>query len=153
MTQGRRIRSAFALALLIACASKPASATLGGSVTSVIRHHAAWKMAHSVRAMQKYSVHQGRTPSGSVLREYVNPSGKVFAVVWDGESDLQWSDLLGEYTDRYFAAARTSRKGLHLVTANDGAFQCAVFRSTRVWMGHAVLTSAMPIGVTDAELR
>ena len=65
--------------------SLPAQAALGQNVSTVgndqVLMHAT---AHSASSQAAYTVHLLTLPSGTVVREYVAPSGTVFGVAWAG---------------------------------------------------------------------
>jgi hypothetical protein len=112
-------------------------------------------MAASSRIVpyHSYSTYEMRTPSGTTIRQFVSPAGKVFAVSWQGFApDLR--QLLGEYFDAFIAAAQAlpSRRGrgMHLETGD------LVFESgghMRFVVGRAFLRSQLPEGVSADAIR
>ena len=74
-----------ALLLLILIPPSTAFAALGGNVASVDadRVHVEGALMRIVRN-DAYALHEIRSASGTMIREYVNSSGTVFAVAWQG---------------------------------------------------------------------
>lgn len=56
---------------------------------------------------QAYAVHEIQAATGTVVREYVSGSGKVFAVAWQGPWPPDMRQILAGYFDQYERAART----------------------------------------------
>ena len=57
-----------------------------------------------------YALHEIRSASGTMIREYVNASGTVFAVAWDGPWLPDLRQVLGEHFDHYQAAMRARQR-------------------------------------------
>src|ERR1700680_811806 len=73
------------LALTLLARQTPVAAALGGDETSVqedrVHMHAALlRMTRS----ERYTVHEIQASSGTMVREYVSTTGKVFGVGWNG---------------------------------------------------------------------
>ena len=51
-------------------------------------------------------------PSGTVLREYAGPDGKIFAVTWNGPFIPNLKQTLGSYFTEFAARARRRRAGI-----------------------------------------
>ena len=54
-----------------------------------------------------YKLHKITTPDGAVVREYVSPEGKVFAISWHARVIPDLAQLLGSYFPRVQQAAQT----------------------------------------------
>jgi preprotein translocase subunit SecG len=83
-----------------------AFAGLGEDASSV---QADWvRMQGSVRTTQTqaYTVHEIQTATGTVVREYVSPSGKVFGVAWQGPWPPNMRQILATYFEQYQRAAQ-----------------------------------------------
>ena len=59
----------------------------------------------------RYALHEIRSASGTMIREYVNSSGTVFAVAWDGPWLPDLRQVLGDHFDRYQASDATQARG------------------------------------------
>jgi hypothetical protein len=140
-------------AVMCAVASAPAAAALGGDIASVLHDHESLQATHSVTPTMQYDVHEGRTADGLQLREYVDRSGKVFAVTWRGMRSPDVGALLGAHAARYRAAARARHGGHHVLSIKDADLVVTVMRLPRGWQGQAYLPAAIPAGVNRDDLR
>ena len=127
-------------------------AALGDDVSSIDTDRAHLNASVRVVATQRYSIHEMQTPTGTTIRQFVSPAGRVFAVHWQGFSpDLR--QLLGNHFDEYVAAAsQTSHRGRGVHIENGDL----VFDSgghMRYVVGRAFLRSQLPSGVSSDELR
>jgi hypothetical protein len=98
----RRLAAATALLLgsgVIAAA--PANAELGGSARTleVDRAHLAASMQS--RSAATHNLHTLTTSNGSVVREYMNTDGMIFAVAWRGPGRPDLRQLLGPAFDTF----------------------------------------------------
>ena len=76
-------------------------ATLGESVDSVESDREALSAVRgAITVYDGFTVHQVDYDSAR-LREYVSPSGIVFAIAWDGLVHPDLRQLLGSYADRF----------------------------------------------------
>ena len=87
-----------------------AFAALGGDGASVDADAAQMRASKVVEQTGTYKVHQLKTESGTMVREYVSPAGKVFAVSWQGPFVPDMQQLLGSYFDQYSAAVKASKE-------------------------------------------
>ncbi len=134
--------------MLVAACALPfaAHATLGQNVSSVdsdqTRLHA---VARAATTQSAYSVNLLTLPSGTVVREYVAPSGIVFGVAWEGPTLPDLKSMLGSSFDTYVSAT-TTRRGTPLAVSSS---DLVVYSSghLRAFAGHAYLPQAVPTGV------
>ena len=133
------------------CASiAPAHAALGGQVQTFDRDGATMHaIGHASRVQGPYAVHAITLPSGTVVREYVAPSGLVFGVAWDGPTLPDLRATLGDAFDRYVSVSATRRGAALAVSASD----LVVYSGghLRAFTGRAYLPQALPSGV-DASV-
>jgi hypothetical protein len=131
----------------------PASAALGGDVASVQDDMLHMKASLRLSHPDGYTVHELQMQHGSV-REFVNPSGKVFGVAWEGFFMPDMKQLLGTYFDKYVEAARRGQgKGRAPLVIHDSEL---VMRSTghmRAWKGVAYVPDMVPQGVNVDDIR
>jgi hypothetical protein len=135
---------------LLCTAIAPAHAALGGQAETIDGDSATMHaIGHASRMQGPYTVHTIALPSGTVVREYVAPSGLVFGVAWDGPTLPDLKATLGNAFDRYVGAAAAGRKAALAVSASD----LVVYSSghLRAFAGHAYLPQALPSGV-DASV-
>lgn len=84
-------------AALLSGLSLPAQAGLGGNAQSVETDRVQLKAAATVTAGSRFTVHQLTLPSGTLVREYLSPAGKIFAVAWQGQEIPDLQQTLGDY--------------------------------------------------------
>ena len=101
-----RTKSGFWAALLLLMIASPAWAGLGEDVSSVQVDQA--RMLGSLRSTQTqaYTVHEIQAATGTVVREYVSGSGKVFGVAWQGPWPPDMRQILATYFEQYQRAAQ-----------------------------------------------
>jgi hypothetical protein len=134
----------------------PVLGSLGGDATSVQEDQA--KMQASLRSSggNSYTVHEMQTPAGVAVREYVSPTGKVFAVTWQGPFHPDLRQILGTYFDQYVQAVQAQQaqlRGHGPVIIQQAGLVVQItghFRSVR---GSAYVPQMMPAGVRAEELR
>lgn len=91
----------------------PAFAALGGDTTSVQADLARMKGALRTTSTAAFTVHEITTSYGTVVREYLSPGDKVFAVSWRGPVIPNLRQMLGTYYGQYEQAASTPHVGGH----------------------------------------
>jgi hypothetical protein len=131
-----------------------ARAALGGDLASVERDHAA--MTGAVRAITptvSYDIHALTAPNGDRVREYLDRTGRVFAVTAAGQRRPDLERLLGAYAERYAAAARAQSGPRRTLAVSTPDFVLSVVRLPRGWQARAYLPGALPAGVGREELR
>ncbi len=87
--------------------SLPASASLGGNVSTVETDRAQMNAHVQVTQHDSYEVHEIQMPGGTVVDEYVSADGTVFAVSWHGQFPPPMQQILGTYFKQYSAALQT----------------------------------------------
>lgn len=141
-----------ALSALGLTASLPAAAALGGDVASVMRDSAALRASHSLTPFAAYDLHEATRPDGTVLREYVDRAGRVFALSWRGPGSPNVASLLGEHAAHY-EAVRSRFSSHKVVNVNEPGLVVSIVKLPRGWRGQALLPGAIPAGVSRAEIR
>src|SRR3954447_6825055 len=140
----------FALVLLSFSAS--GFAALGGDVSSVQADQAHMRAQRRVTQTPTYSLHEMQAQSGTVVREFVSPQGKVFGVTWHGSSVPDLQQLLGSYYAEFIHAApvRRSHGPVSIQTPNfiiqSGGHQ-------RALAGRAYIPEMLPDGVRAGEIQ
>jgi hypothetical protein len=138
--------------LLCAALCPPAFATLGGNTVSVL-NYPGLSISHEVTSLPQFDRHEGVTALGSVIREYTNRQGRVFAVTWTGPVAPDLKSLLGEYAPRFNQAAAAVRASHHVMAVTDGELSVSLLRLPRGWSGRAVLTDSIPDGVAARDIQ
>ena len=134
-------------------APRPAVASLGGDVVSVQRDQASMKATLRSTPAARYTVHEMETASGSKVREYATPGGKVFAVAWQGTFHPGYRQLLGDH----FAHLTQSLQRIHArrapVIINEPDFVFETAGHMRSLSGRAYLPQLIPQGVSAKEIQ
>lgn len=141
----------FVLALCL-----PALAALGGDVTSVHEDQAQMKGTLKTTQAAAYTVHEITAPGNTVIKEYVSPAGKVFAVTWHGQFIPNMQQLLGTYFEQFAEAAKAQREsapGHRPVTINQPGLVFQNGGHMRSYFGKAYVPALLPQGVTKDEIQ
>jgi hypothetical protein len=139
----------------LAASTLPAMASLGGNTNSVEADRAQMNAAVQVSQHDTYAVHEIRAPEGTVVKEFVSPEGKVFAVAWHGQFPPQMQQILGTYFQQYTAALAAQQKHYghrpldietpNLVVESGGHM--------RAYVGRAYLPDSLPAGMTADQIQ
>ena len=100
-----------------------------------------------------YTIHEIQTPAGTTVREYVSRQGMVFAVAWQGPLMPDLRQALGQYFDRYAAAASARRPGRRPVAVRESDLVVQSGGRMRSFYGRAYLPKLVPEAVTLEELQ
>lgn len=143
------------LLLLLLGAALPgmASAALGELESSVSADAAEVRGSLKVEERTLYRVHEIEMPSGTRLREFVSPAGKVFAVAWRGPMMPNLRQALGRYFDNYVAAAELKEAHHRRVQIHQDELVVESAGHMRAFAGRAYLPNAIPSGVNPGELQ
>jgi hypothetical protein len=145
------------LPLILIALPSIAFAALGGRVTSVDADRIRVEGA-LMRIVQNdtYALHEIRSASGTMIREYVNPTGMVFAVAWDGPWLPDLRQVLGDHFDRYQAVMQSrqrSRTGRGAVLIDDPGLVVQMSGHPRAFKGRAYLPALLPAGLQLDSIR
>ncbi|HTP45833.1 MAG TPA: DUF2844 domain-containing protein [Casimicrobiaceae bacterium] len=150
----RKLAARFAALLIGALGvAAPAVAALGEIEASVPADQMQLRATLRTMTGARFTVHELKVASGTAIREYVAPSGLVFAVAWDGPSMPDLRQLLGTQFDRYAeaVAARRFRRGPVLLELPG-----LTVHSTghmRAFTGNAYIPEAIPPGVAAEDIQ
>ncbi len=154
---GGRILRAVGVTLSVVAIPVNASATLGRDTSSVdadrVRMQGA--LLRIVRS-DTYIVHEMQSSSGTTVREYVSPTGTVFAVAWQGPWQPDLRQILGPYFDDYQRAleARAGKRrsrGSFAIELPDLTVQMT--GHPRAFSGRAFVPRLMPLRVQPDAIR
>jgi hypothetical protein len=130
--------------LVAATVAAPAFAALGGDATSVQTDLVKMKGALRITSSAGFTVHEITTSYGTVVREYLTPADKVFAVSWRGPMIPDLRQMLGDYYGQYEQAASAPHIGhRHLVIDQPGLVVQSSGRM-RAYSGRAWVPSLLP---------
>ena len=156
-TPSARLARALLLPLMLTVVPSNAFAALGGSVTSVDadRVHVQGALMRIVRN-DAYALHEIRSASGTMIREYVNGSGTVFAVAWDGRGFricARCSAITSIAIRRRCGHGSAHKRGAASVVINDGGLVVQMSGHPRAFTGRAYVPALMPAGVQPESIR
>jgi hypothetical protein len=147
----RRIQSLWLLAAMLAPGI--ALAALGEDASTVERDVKQMRAQRAVTASSAYSVHELQLPGGTLVREYVTTTNRVFAIAWNGPSIPDLQQLLGAYFPRFTAAAQGLGRARRPVAVEASDLVIHTAGHTRAFSGVAYLPNQMPSGVRPEQLR
>jgi|SRR5215470_13424274 len=130
-----------------------ALASLAGVEATVEADRLQMGATHRALTDPRFTLHELQSPSGTTVREYVSPSGMVFALAWQGPSMPDLRQLLGSHFDQYVNAmtARRTRRGPVLIQLPGLVVQSA--GHMRAFAGKAYVPAALPQGVSAEDIR
>jgi hypothetical protein len=142
--------------LLILLLPLSAAASLGGDVASVHQDRAQMKGTLKSKQAKAYTVHEISASAGTVVKEYVSPDGKVFAITWHGQFIPNMQQLLGSYYQQFADAAAAQREGDYGHRTLDIQQPGLVFQNgghMRSYFGRAYVPAMVPQGVTKDDIQ
>lgn len=157
MAMNIRKRNDFVMArlipLLLLAVSSPAFASLGGDAASVQADAAHMKGSVRVTQAAAYAVHEIQHSSGAVVREYVSPEGKVFAVSWQGAGQPDMRQMLGTYFEQFQRSAQMKRARRAPLMLNESGLVVEMSGHPRHFVGRAYLLDMVPQNVAPQQIR
>jgi hypothetical protein len=145
------------IATILVALPSSASASLGGDSTSVDadRVRVQGALLRIVRS-DAFTVHEVQSSSGTTIREYMGPTGTVFAVAWEGPWLPNLRQLLGPYFETYQRAAQTGpanrrARGSLRIDLPDLVVQMS--GHPRAFSGRAYVPRLMPQRVQAESIR
>ena len=92
-------------------------------------------------------------PSGTVVTEYLNSQGTVYAVTWHGPSLPNLQKILGSYFVNYQSAAQQPVVRHRLVRVNSPDLVIESSGKMRAFVGRAWVPALLPSGVSPADIQ
>jgi hypothetical protein len=146
-------KSSLWIFLLLSC-SCCCWAVLGGNEQSVLADQEHLKGSHRAITSASYSVHEITTASGHVVREFVSPSGTVFAVGWEGPTMVDLSTLLGTYFELYKQSMAQRPPSLNApIDLETPGFVFQQAGHMRAFHGRAYVPALAPSGAQLGDIR
>ena len=148
--------SLMGIVLLMLALPLPALAALGGDVSSVQEDQAQMKGTLKTTENDAYTVHEITAAGNTIVKEYVSPAGKVFAITWHGQFIPNMQQLLGTYFDQYAQAAkeqRESRPGHRPLNIQQPGLVFQNGGHMRLYVGRAYDPDMVPQGVNVDALQ
>jgi hypothetical protein len=153
MMSTRSWRWALGAALLIQALAIPAFAGLGGNLGSVEADQLKMKGTLRTTVAAAYTVHEIKTPAGTLVREYVAPTGVVFAVAWRGPKMPDLQQTLGAYFNQLTAAPRPEHPNHAHFAISQPNFVLQSSGHMRAYSGRAYDPSLLPQGVAVTDIQ
>ena len=136
---------------------RPASASLGADVSSIDADRIRMQGALlRISRAEAFTVHEVQSATGTAIRQYVSPSGTVFAVAWTGPFQPDLRQLFGTYFDRFqqaSAAAHRAHRGRGPLTIDDGEISVQIVGHPRNFSGVAIVKRLAPASVRADRIR
>jgi hypothetical protein len=127
-------------------------ATLGENVQSTETDRTSMMASMRMLPATSFTIQELQTPSGTTIREFVSPSGVVFAIAWRGPTMPDLKQALGRYFDRY-ATSDNKQGGLHNRVISDSDLVVQSSGRMRLFTGRAYVPQLLPSGVTPDQIR
>ena len=131
----------------------PAWAALGETVTSIAADSQKLKASPRIATRAAFSIHELTTPAGTVIREFVAPSGIVFAVSWRGPFKPSMPLLLGQYLPQYARAPRAPGSSRSRLVIEQPDLIVHAAGHMRSFAGIAYVPQLLPANIAVADLQ
>jgi hypothetical protein len=144
------------LAAVVLTITLPAFAGLGEDVSSVQADQAHVQGTLRTTQTSSYTIHEIKASTGTVVREYVSTSGKVFAVAWQGPWPPDMRQILASYFGQYLQAAETqanSRAGRRPLVIEQPGLALQSGGHMRSFAGRAYIPEMLPQGIGAEAIR
>ena len=144
------------IATAILVTAPPAFAGLGEDVSSVQADQLHMQGTLRTTRAEAYTVHEIHAATGTVIREFVSSSGKVFAVAWQGPWLPDMHQLLASYFDQYQKGAQTqiaARPGRRPLMIEQPGLIVESGGHPRAFAGRAYVPDMLPQGVSAEVIR
>ena len=138
--------------LTLVVVSFPAYAELGGDEASIQTDQAQMQGVRRIARAATHVMHEIQTPSGTKVREYVSPAGKVFGVAWEGPFLPNLQQVLGPYFEQ-LARAQSNRRGRGPLIIQLPGLVLYSGGHMRAFAGQAYVPNMLPQGVTAEAIR
>jgi hypothetical protein len=143
------------LGMYIFLTGRLAIAALGECADSVISDRKAFSAVQRAPITRKGYTIQEFQSGANVVREYISPSGVVFAVAWSGLSHPDLTTLLGSYLEEYQEALRQTprERGKRQFKVKANGVIVEKWGHMRSVHGRAYIPALIPPGVSLDEIR
>ena len=131
--------------LILIFSVAPTWAALGEPESSIIADGQFLRGQIRDEAHEGYRVYQITAASGTLVREYVSPAGKVFGISWQGSFAPNMQQLLGTYLTylQQHAQAQAAHHGGPLIIQKED-FVFVSGGHMRAYRGHAFVPRLLP---------
>lgn len=130
---------------------------LGSTADSIQADQAHMNASVKVTEANAYTVHEMKSGTGTVVREYVSRSeGKVFGIAWQGPFIPSMRQLLGMYFEQYSRAAnarRGSKAGRRFLYIQEPGLVVQTAGHMLAFSGRAYDPGLLPAGVSASDIQ
>ncbi len=144
---------AFAVTCVLALLPGIAGAALGETEASVRSDMARLKASSRITTAASYTMHELTLPTGTIVHEYLDAGGTVFAVSWRGPFKPDLPALLGSYFDTYASAPRSAGSSRSRLAIDQGNLVVRAGGHQRAFTGLAYVPQLLPPGLSVTDLR
>lgn len=130
-------------------------ASLGGNADSIQADTAHMRATVNQSGGNNYEVHQLQSPAGTVVDEYLSPSGTVFAVTWHGPFMPDMQQILGSYFQPYSTALSSQPRqyGHRPLNIHQTGLVVQTGGHMRAHWGRVYVPALVPEGVNAEQLQ
>jgi hypothetical protein len=145
----------FSLSLSILMIAQKAQAVLGEPAESIAKDSRALSAARRATTNRNGYTVQEIVSDANAVREYVSPSGVVFAFAWNGLTHPDLTQLLGSYAGDYQQVLRQTKHapGQRHIQLKANNVVVEKWGHMRNLQGRAYAPALMPQGVSVDEIR
>lgn len=152
----RTIAFAF-LTVMAACFAVPphSLATLGESASSVAKDRQALSAVHKATTSKGSYTVQEEVSDATTVREYLDASGTVFAVAWNGRVHPDLTQLLGSYALEFHATKKTlpRKHGQRRLLVKGDNIVVETWGHMRNLQGRAYVPALLPSGINVNDIK
>jgi hypothetical protein len=145
------------LPVLLSCAifalAQPAWAALGGTLETIQTDQLQMRAARRVSSRADYTGHELTLASGTVVREYVDATGTVFAVAWQGPFKPDLRQLLGTHFSSFVAAGQGPHSDHRMLKTHSADLVIESGGKMRAFTGRAYLPKLVPPNLSITDIR
>jgi hypothetical protein len=153
MTIAFRQRLAALSILVLVATAAPSWAALGRRVESVAVDQQRLQGERRSVAGEGFQVEEIASADGTLVREYVSPTGEIFGVSWRGLAVPDLALLLGDYLAEFRGAARSTTRRHRPLVVRTERLVVEMGGHVRAFHGRAYLPGALPDTVPQEVVR
>jgi len=144
----------FSLSLSNLMITQKAQAVLGEPAESIAKDSKALSAVRRVTTTRNRYTVQEIVSDANIVREYVSPSGIIFAIAWNGLTHPDLTQLLGTYAGDYQQALRLTKRvpGQRHIQLKANKVVVEKWGHMRNLQGRAYAPALMPQGVSVDEI-
>lgn len=139
--------------LILLTPAGPSWAALGRPVESVAVDQQRLQGERRSLAGEGFQVEEIASADGTLVREYVAPTGEVFGVSWQGPAVPDLALLLGDYLAEFRGAARSTTRRHRPLVVRTERLVVEMGGHVRALHGRAYLPGSLPDTVSQAVVR